>query len=166
MRVSPFGRECERQGFGCGIEPLDSYLKRQVSQDIKRNAAACFVLHEEGETQVLGYYRLSAFTLQLDNLPAELGNKLPRYPQVPATLLGRLAISRQAQDKDAGELLLLDALRRSYRNREVIASWAVAVDTINESAAQFYQHFGFRSEAMTEDRLFVTMQELGKLFPD
>ena len=163
IRVSPFRRDFDRSGFACAIGELDDYLKRQVSQDVKRNAAACFILHEAGSTEIRGYYTLSAHSLALETLPEALQKMLPRYSQVPATLLGRLAIARQWQGKGLGELLLLDALRRAWENREVIGSWAVVVDTINEEAERFYRHFNFRTGGMAAGRLFLSMGEIGKL---
>jgi len=164
MKVSPFKRTFDRRSFSCGVHPLDTYLQRQVTQDIKRNVAACFLLHEEGFDKILGYYTLSACTLELDHLPEALRKKLPKYPEVPATLMGRLAIDRAAQGAGCGELLLLDALKRAWMNREVIASWALVVDAINESAVRFYQHFEFQSNGMPQDRLFLPMSVIGKLF--
>ena len=40
-----------------------------------------------------GYYTLSATSVKLTEFPADITRKLPRYPLVPATLLGRLAVA-------------------------------------------------------------------------
>jgi GNAT superfamily N-acetyltransferase len=164
MKVSLFDRSFARDAFCCGVEPLDVYLKKHLTQDLKRNAAACFVLHHEGSREILGYYTLSAFVLELDRLPEALQKRLPRYPEVPATLLGRLALDRSIQGTGQGELLLLDALKRAWRNREVVGSWAVVVDASNESAARFYRYFAFQDEGMPADRLFLPMTVIAKLF--
>jgi len=164
MKVSAYRKEFDREGFECGIDELDFYLKRNLSQDIRRNAASCFVLHEAGESKILGYYTLSAFSVRLDGLPETERKTLPRYPQVPMTLLGRLAIALESQGKGLGELLLMDALKRAWENREVIASWAVAVDAINEDARNFYLRYGFEMFEATDSRLFLPMKRIGKLF--
>ncbi len=73
-----------------------------------------------------GYYTLSSTSVQLAELPAQTVRKLPRYPLVPATLLGRLAVDRRQQGKGYGRFLLADALHRAARSeieeREVDAS--------------------------------------------
>ena len=68
----------------------------------------------EGNT-VLGYYTLSAISVDIGEWPETVARKLPRYPVVPATLLGRLAIDRRLQGQGAGEYLLMDALHRSLQ---------------------------------------------------
>ncbi|HED03592.1 MAG TPA: GNAT family N-acetyltransferase [Candidatus Fraserbacteria bacterium] len=146
--------------FSCSLESLDHYLKGQANQDRKRRIAAPFVLVEEGQGNVLGYYTLSAFSIHLENLPADLARRLPHYPDVPATLLGRLAIDRKCQGMGWGELLLLDALDRSWEQSHKVASFAVVVDVINERARNFYLHFGFQPIAGHPDRLFLTMKDI------
>lgn len=164
MTVSPFHKRFDRDSFNCGNEELDGYLKRQLSQDIKRNVAACFILHEENKTEMIGYYTLSAFAVSLDGLPEKLKKQLPRYPHIPTTLLGRLAISTDGQGQGFGELLLIDALKRAWKTRDVIASWAVVVDAIDDSAIRFYQKYGFETLQWEVSRLFLPMKQVGKLF--
>ena len=163
MIVSVFNKGFDRQGFECGVEELDHYLKRIVSQDIRRNSAVCFILHDEGSREILGYYTLSAFSVQFDGLPEIERKALPKYPQIPATMLGRLAIASSMQGRGIGERLLVDALKRAWKNREVIASWTVIVDAINDSAADFYQRYGFTALGNDRSRLYLPMKEIGKL---
>jgi hypothetical protein len=77
------------------VDSLDHYLRKQASQDVRKKVAAVFVLTPDGIT-VAGFYTLSAHQVNLSDLPIELAKKLPRYPFVPATLLGRLAIGTAA----------------------------------------------------------------------
>ena len=115
-----------RADFCCGIAPLDIYIKAQASQDAKRHVAAPIVAVASNNT-VIGYYTLSAFSINLAALPHEQAKKLPKYPTVPATLLGRLTVDQTQHGRGVGELLLMDALSRSYRNTPQIASYAVTV---------------------------------------
>jgi hypothetical protein len=39
----------DRDGFACGVESLDRYLKRQATQDVRRKANAVFVLSSRDE---------------------------------------------------------------------------------------------------------------------
>jgi hypothetical protein len=50
-----------------------------------------FVLKPD-EKMVAGFYTLSQYSVDLVKLPEKIAQKLPKYPEVPATLLGRLAI--------------------------------------------------------------------------
>ena len=116
------------------------------------------------EARVLGYYTLSASVVPLADMPDEQARKLPRYPQLPVTLLGRLAIDRATQGKGLGEHLLLDALNRSLAHADRIAAMAVVVDAKDDGAARFYGHYGFTPLQAQPRRLFVPMTTVAKLF--
>src|ERR1035437_7345464 len=96
------GDEHERAAFSCGVEVLDRYLQKQAGQDISKRVAAAFVITPDGTT-IAGFYRLSAHLVNLVVLPENVAKKLPRYPYVPATLLGRLAVSENFPGHGIGE---------------------------------------------------------------
>jgi ribosomal protein S18 acetylase RimI-like enzyme len=130
----------ERSAFHSGSEPLDNYFKQQVSQDVRRRVAACYVALTEDQ-RIAGYYTLASASVLLADLPMALSKKLPRYPTVPAVRMGRLAVDNEFKGMGLGGALLADALTRSMRSG--IAAYALLVDAKDESAAAFYQHHGF-----------------------
>jgi hypothetical protein len=83
----------DRVLFNSSSEPLDRYFREQVTQDVRRRVAACFVALSE-ERRIAGFYTLASASLLLADLPVSLGKKLPRYPTVPAVRLGRLAVDQ------------------------------------------------------------------------
>lgn len=101
--------------------------------------------------------------LTLTDLPDELARKLPRYPQLPVTLLGRLAVDQSTKGQGLGEHLLLDALRRSLAHADQIAAMAVVVDAKDEAAAAFHWHYGFVTLQAQPSRLFVPMRLVAQL---
>ncbi len=161
--VEPLGRQHDRTAFHCGAEALDRYLKQQARQDADKRVAAPFVAVRLPDTVVLGYYTLSASVLTLTDLPDELARKLPRYPQLPVTLLGRLAVDQSTKGQGLGEHLLLDAMHRSLAHADQIAAMAVVVDAKDESAAAFYRHYGFIPLQTQPSRLFVPMRSIAQL---
>ena len=163
ITVEPLGRQHDRTAFHCGADELDRYLKQQARQDADKRVAAPFVAVRPPETVVLGYYTLSASVLTLTDLPDELARKLPRYPQLPVTLLGRLAVDQATKGQGLGEHLLLDALHRSLTHADQIAAMAVVVDAKDENAAAFYQHYGFIPLQTQPHRLFVPMRSIAQL---
>jgi GNAT superfamily N-acetyltransferase len=154
----------ERSGFACGSEPLDRYLQQQARQDADKRVAAPFVLITPPSTRVLGYYTLSASVVGVADLPKEVTKRLPRYPQLPVTLLGRLAVDRGLQGQGAGQFLLMDALCRCLDAADEIAAMAVVVDAKDETAAAFYRHFGFIALQQQPSRWFLPMKTVAKLF--
>jgi predicted GNAT family N-acyltransferase len=165
FRVEPLGKAHDRAAFSCGIEPLDNYLQKQASQDVAKRVAVCFVLTPDSHT-VAGYYTLSQYSVDLVELPEEMAKKLPKYPEVPTTLLGRLAISERFRGQKLGEFLLLDALYRCWQQSKQVASAAVIVDAKDEAAKRFYEHFEFVPLPDTPHRLFLPMRTIENLFGD
>ncbi|WP_370637506.1 GNAT family N-acetyltransferase [Cupriavidus sp. AU9028] len=138
--MMPLDGTHDRTLFNSGSEPLDLYLRHGVGQDIRRRVASCFVAAAT-DGKVAGYYTLASCGIPLHDLPLETARKLPRYPMVPATRMGRLAVCRSHQGKGLGGALLMDACKRIHRNE--IASCALLVDAKDSAAKNFYVHHGF-----------------------
>lgn len=113
-----------------------------------------FILTHDGTT-IVGYFSLSQFSVKLSELPSAMTAKLPRYPVVPATLIGRLAVDRRFRGKGIGELLLMDALARCLTVSKQVACAAVIVDAKDETAKRFYLKYGFMELPGAEKRLFI-----------
>jgi hypothetical protein len=164
-RVEALERRHDRNGFTCGAEALDRYLHQQARQDAEKRVAAPFVLGQPPSSRVLGYYTLSASMICADDLPEELSRTLPRYPQLPVTLLDRLAIETTLKGQRMGQFLLMDALWRSLGAAARIAAMAVVVDAKDKTAEAFYGHFGFTQLQQRPARLFLPMKIVAGLFP-
>ena len=163
--VEPLGKQHDRTAFSCGNEVLDHYLKHIATQDARRLVAAPFVLvAQDAPKNILGYYTLSAFGIDLGSLPTDVARKLPSYPIVPATLLGRLAVDQRYRAQGIGEFLLMNALHRAYVQASQIAAVALVVDALDAQAARFYRHFNFIPLPDRPDRLFLPMKTIGALF--
>jgi len=154
FRVAPLNAAHDRTAFNCGSEPLDRYLRQQVSQDVRRRVAACFVALADGE-RIAGYYTLASASVLLADLPVNTGKKLPRYPTVPAIRMGRLAVDQAFKGQGLGGALLADALDRAARSE--IAAHALMVDAKGEAAAAFYRHHGFTALPDSPLTLFLPL---------
>ncbi len=134
------GATHDRSQFSSGVPALDRYVREQVSQDIRRRVAACFVAVDDAQ-RIVGYYTLAAAGFPLDKLSDDVRRKLPRYASVPAVRMGRLAVDAAFKGKGLGGALLVDALRRAA-GAEIPAA-VLVVDAKDEQAAAFYAHHGF-----------------------
>jgi ribosomal protein S18 acetylase RimI-like enzyme len=161
-RIEPLSDRHDRESFASGIEPLDRYLRQQAGQDVRRRVASCFVLVSDDDRMPIGYYTLAATSIALSELPDAIAKRLPRYPVVPATLMGRLAIDARHQRQGHGEFMLLDAFSRVLRSD--IACYAFVVDAKNDDAARFYERYRFRFLTEGDRRLFISLAEIAKLF--
>ena len=163
-RVELLQKSHGRDAFSCGHVALDRYLRHQARQDAQSQVAAVFVAVRPPDSTVLGFYSLSASGINASDLPPHLAKKLPRYPHLPVTLLGRLAIDQPYKGQGLGQFLLLDALYRSLQAAPAIAAMAVVVDAKDAAAAAFYERYGFMKLSASEGRMFLPMKTVAALF--
>ena len=151
----------DREGFSCGVEELDDYFRKYARQNAQKGVAAVFVLvPKRGSGTVLGFYTLSATVIDAGKLPREFLKKLPKYQQLPATLIGRLARRADVGRKGIGEKILVNALRRSAKSSETIGSLAVVVDAKSETAKRWYLKYGFLELKEHPGRLYLPMESI------
>lgn len=162
-RIEALAKRHDRAGFTCGAEALDRYLQQQARQDADKHVAAPFVLIEPPRFEVLGYYTLSASIVDVTDVAADLAKKLPRYPQLPVTLIGRLAVHERLKGQGAGALLLMDALHRSLTHSAEIAAMAVVVEAKDDAAASFYRHFNFQPLQRDARRMYLPMKTVAAI---
>jgi ribosomal protein S18 acetylase RimI-like enzyme len=165
LNIRPFKVEVLRADhqhneFECGDVDLDRYFKTQVTQDVRRHVAHCFVaVNSLG--QVAGYYTLAAASVLLSDLPQSLAKKLPRYPTVPVAKMGRLAVSQSAQHLGLGSALLADALTRVFQAD--VAAYAMVVDAKHQEATLFYEKHGFKQFSSQPMCLWLPMNAVVSL---
>ncbi len=158
------GKQHKRAAFSCGQQALDDYIHRQAGQEGRKRVAVTYVLAQANDPETIcGYYTLSAYTLELAELPETLAKGLPRYPLIGATLLGRLAVDQCFRAKKLGKVLLFDALKRSLEQSQYIGSMAVVVDALDEDAKRFYERYGFISLPEQPLKLLIPMKTIALL---
>jgi predicted GNAT family N-acyltransferase len=162
LRIAVLNDAHDRNGFTCGVESLDRYLKLQAGQDVRRKANAVFALSPEPEPdRVLGYYTLCAMAVSQGDVPEAARKHVPRYPLVSCTLIGRLAVAKDQQGQRLGSVLLADALQRAFESANTVGSSMVIVDALDEAAAGFYAAHGF-VRLPDSLRLVMPMRQAGR----
>ena len=106
----------------------------------------------------MGYYTLSQTWVDVGKLPEAMAKRLPRYPQLGATLIGRLARDIAWKGQQVGRFLLVDALRRGVRYSAEVGAVVVATDPKDEKARAFYASHGFAP--LDQGRMFIPMSVL------
>lgn len=162
FEIELLGSKHKREAFACSSEPLQRYLRNQAKQDARKQAAVVYVLTPDGRT-VAGYYTLSQFSIKLHDISPDTARTLAKYPDVPATLIGRLAVDDKYRGQWLGEKLLLDALHRCLLHSRQIASCAVVVDAKDAEAKSFYQKYGFLELPGIPNRLFLPMATIEQM---
>jgi ribosomal protein S18 acetylase RimI-like enzyme len=144
----------DRNGFSCGVEALDRYLRQLATQDVRRRISNCFVACDEAGA-VAAYYTFAATSFPLADLPPEQSKRLPRYAALPAGLIGRLAVDQRYRGRRLGSALVMDAAKRAANADPAI--FALVVDAKDEPAAAFYEHLGFRRFVSRPMTLYLAM---------
>lgn len=108
--------------------------------------------------EVAGFYSLSSYSLARELAGSTLGRGMPN--PIPCILIGRLAVDLKFAGQGLGGSLLQHALLKAAEAAEIIGSRAVVVHALNDSAAEFYRHFGFKSLPGQDDTLFMLLSSI------
>ncbi len=120
---------------------LDDWLRRRALANIENGASRSYVICLAAQTAVLGYYALAMGQILNQGVPGGMRRNMPA--QIPAVLLGRLAVDLSAQGHGLGVSLLQDAVSRSLRAAHEVAARLMLVHAISPAAEAFYRHHGF-----------------------
>lgn len=141
---------------------VDELLTLLRNESMYASEAAAYVL------TISGYYTLSQYGVDAGDIPQELLEQLqiPKYPRLPATLIGCLARHIDLRGHAVGEVLLMDALRKALEATRTVASVVVVVEAKDENAVKVYKRYGFIAMPDHPDRLFIPMATVRQLFSE
>jgi GNAT superfamily N-acetyltransferase len=131
--------EDQLDGFACGVDSLDDWLKRRAHPNQVNGASRTYVV-TEGK-RVVGYYCLASCALALSDTPSSVRRNMP--DPVPVAILGRLAIDKAFQGKGLGVALLQDAVIRTAQAAGILGIRGLLVHALSIEAKTFYEHHGF-----------------------
>ncbi|MBI4563543.1 MAG: GNAT family N-acetyltransferase [Planctomycetes bacterium] len=141
-RIEILTRRHDREDFDCGERALDEFLKKFARQNQDRDISRTFIAVRGTAPKVLGYYTVSAHSIEASRLPPEMVRRFPRYP-LPVVHVGGLAIDRSTQGQGLGEILLWDALKKAVLASDLVGVHAVEVMANTFQARRFYEKYGF-----------------------
>ncbi|MGO8844699.1 MAG: GNAT family N-acetyltransferase [Methylocella sp.] len=127
--------------FESGEPVLDDWLRHRAWDNLQMAASRTYVVCPKGSLRIAGYFALSMGQILAHEAAGSMRRNMPK--QIPAVLLGRLAIDRAWQGKGLGRALLADAVRRSLLASSEVSARLVIVHAISPAAEAFYLHHGF-----------------------
>jgi len=135
--------EHDSSEFDSGEAELDIWLKRSAMEGQRKGTGRTFVwvARDDPRHRVLAYYTLAAHVIEREQLSKKLGRGMPR--QLPAVLLGRLALDRSLHGQGLGGAVLAEAISRVVDVSAQLGARYLVVDALHVRAADFYQHYGF-----------------------
>jgi hypothetical protein len=149
-----------RDDFECRDEALNDFLKRRANQEHKKNISDTYVLVDNLQPQtILGYFTLSNNGVSFSNLPEQYKKRLPNYPTIGTTLLGRMARDLKTPS-GFGTIILKEAMKKSLERGSFFALEVVAK---NDELVEYYKSFGFIPLLDDKTHLFLPRATFAKL---
>ena len=146
-------------GFDCGEPALNDWLRRALKNESRfsRTYVVC-----EGNL-VVAYFCISAGAVERAAAPGKVRCNAP--DTIPASVIGRLAVSRDHAGKGLGANILSDALRRIAVASQSIGIRAALVHAKDEAAKRFYMKCAEFIEYPTDSRtLFLPIETVVAAF--
>lgn len=144
--------------FSCQAhEALDQWLPERALTSEGLSARTYVICARDEPQRVVGYYTITTAQEHRTVLPnAKLRKGQP--DKVPLLLVARLTVDAQWQGMGLGADLLADALRRCLAASGIAGARAVIVHAIDETAAGFYERYGFRRSPLGELTLILPIE--------
>jgi len=167
-KIELLAKPHDRDGFDCGSDALNLFLRQTARQHAERGISRTFVLVEENATApkpIVGFFSLNLCQIKSESLSAAEAKKLPR--DVSGVRLGRLAVAREYQRQGIGKALLVAAMEKFLEIFNTAGGIGLFVDAKNLEAKRYYERFGFVALPSNELELFLpvkTIQEALKSY--
>lgn len=147
--------------FDSGEPVLDDWLRQRAWNNLQTAASRTYVVCLAGAPEVVGYSALSMGQILAQDVTGAMRRNMPR--QIPAVILGRLAIDRTQQGRGLGRILLGDATRRSLLAAKEVSARLMIVHAISPAAEAFYLHHGFTRLPVETPTFAIDLVKLQKL---
>lgn len=160
-KIELLAKSHDRDGFDCGSEPLNLFLKQTARQHAERGISRTFVLVNEttaAPKPILGFFSLNICQIKSESLSAQEAKRLPR--DVAGVRLGRLAVAKAHQRQGIGKTLLVAAMEKFIEIFNSAGGIGLFVDAKDQDAKRYYEQFGFVSLASNELELFLPVKTL------
>lgn len=129
------------RAFNSGEPVLDDWLRQRAWRNMQSLASRTYVVCPADSQQIIGYFAISMGQILGLDASGAMRRNMPN--QIPAVILGRLAIDLNWQGRGLGRAMLADVVQRALRAGEEISARLVVVHAISAAAEAFYLHYGF-----------------------
>jgi ribosomal protein S18 acetylase RimI-like enzyme len=158
-KIELLAKSHERDGFDCGSEPLNLFLKQTARQHAGRGISRTFVLVDEDASvpkPIVGFFSLNLCQIKSESLSPAEARKLPR--EVSGIRLGRLAVAKACQRQGIGKTLLAAAMEKFLEIFNTAGGIGLFVDAKGQAAKRYYEQFGFVALPSDELELFLPVK--------
>lgn len=154
--VEPLTEKHELDEFRSGEASLDEWVAERAWANQLAGFSRTYVTTDG--VRVVGYYAISSFAILRADATRRARKQGPR--QIPAILLGRLAVDEEHQGHGLGAGLLRHAMELTVAASEAIGVRVLVLNAIHDRAADFYRRFGFESSPTNPLDLMITVKDI------
>ncbi len=151
----------DASGFDSGETSLDEWLRKRALGNLATGASRTYVVCPTGRLRIAGYATLSMGQILAAEVTGAMRRNMP--PNIPAIVLGRLAIDRTWHGRGLGAALLADGVQRSLRASSEVAARLIIVHAISPASEAFYLHHGFTRLPVQTPTLALDLIKLQKI---
>jgi GNAT superfamily N-acetyltransferase len=143
-------------GFSCGTDSLDQWLKRRGLNNQIQGASRTYVVCDGA--RVVAYYALASGAVMSGDATGRFRRNMP--DPIPVVVLGRLAVDRTLQGKGFGRSLVRDAGMRVIQAADAIGIRGMTVQALSDDAKTFYEKVGFEPSPLDPNLLMISLADL------
>jgi GNAT superfamily N-acetyltransferase len=129
------------EGFDCGEPALNDWLVRRALGNQAAGTSRTWVVIHELTGTVVAYYASSTASVMRAAAPRRMARNQPA--DLPAILLGRMAVDNRHQRKGLGAAMLKHFITKAIEVSEKVGVRLVLVHAKDAQATRFYLHHGF-----------------------
>jgi ribosomal protein S18 acetylase RimI-like enzyme len=160
-KIELLAKTHDRDGFDCGSEPLNLFLKQTARPHAERGISRTFVLVDEAAPApkpIVGFFSLNICQIKSESLTPPEARKLPR--NMAGVRLGRLAVAKANQRQGIGKTLLVAAMGKFMEIFNSVGGIGLFVDAKDQEAKRYYQQLGFIAMPSNELELFLPVKTI------
>lgn len=143
-------------GFDSGEPELDEWLQHRGLRNQQAGFSRTYVTTDN--RRVVGFSSISAFAVLRADATGRARRQAPR--QIPAILLGRLAVDHEAQGAGLGAGLLQHAMEMTVAASQTVGVRMLVVTALHPTAADFYRRFGLSPSPTNPLDLMMTVEDI------
>jgi N-acetylglutamate synthase-like GNAT family acetyltransferase len=154
LSIETLSKAHDRNAFDCGNKALNHFLQKIARQHSEKGLSKTFVLIDtKHPTDIIAYMSLVVCEVLADDIPHQCKDKYPN--RIPAAKLAKLAVAIDQQKKGYGEILLIEAMKKTLTVSYKMGIAGLFFDAKHEQAKAYYNQFDVISLPEQLDNLFL-----------
>jgi ribosomal protein S18 acetylase RimI-like enzyme len=159
LRIEPLDRKRhDRTALRCGVDRIDNFLQKTAARLQDDDHSRVYVACLDDRHEIVGFYALNAYAIEITSLPDALRKGLPSYPAISSIYLSMLGFDAHHQGKGGGTFLMVDAFKRAAAAADIVGAHFLVLDALNERAAALYRALGFVDLQDHPGRMLIGMR--------